>query len=133
MKQSSYSIGAAQGKLRAIAGDHFITLPIKVKKSDVSTVLDLNEVLKAGTLLTVDGKAVTTVTGTPATTNAYGVVYEDVSFKDSQSPDATAGNATEVVSLFVHGVLYEAEVKFSDSIVNGKAAEKAALNQILFV
>lgn len=133
MKQSSYSIGAAQGRLRAIAGDHFITLPIKVKKSDVATVLDSNDVLKAGTLLTVDGKSVTTVTGTPATTDAYGVVYEDVSFKDSQSPDATPGNATEVVSLFVHGALYEAEVKFSDSIVNGKAAEKAVLNQILFV
>jgi hypothetical protein len=134
MKQSSYSIGVAQGKLRAIAGDHFITLPIKVKKSDVSTLLDSEEVLKAGTLLTADGKAVTTATGTPATTNAYGVVYEDVSFKNSQSKDATPGNATEVASLFVHGVLYESEVKFSpDTIVGGKVAEKAALKQILFV
>jgi hypothetical protein len=134
MKQSSYSIGAAQGKLRAIAGDHFITLPIKVKKSDVLAALDSNEILKAGTLLTVEGKTVTTVTGTPTTTNAYGVVYEDVSFKNSQSPDATPGNATEVVSVFVHGVLYESEVKFSaDTIVGGKSAEKAALKQILFV
>lgn len=133
MRQSSYSIGAAQGKLRAIAGDHFIALPIKVKKSSVSTLLDAEEVLKAGILLTKDGKAITTTTGTPATTNAYGVVYEDVSFKGSMSPDATPGNATEVVSVFVHGVLYESEVIFSDSIVNGKDAEKAALKQILFV
>lgn len=140
MKQSSYSIAAAQGKLRAIAGDHFIALPIKVKKSDVSTVLDENEVLKAGTLLTVDGKAVTTIgattgeTPTSASTDVYGVVYEDVIFKNSMSPDATPGNATEVVSLFVHGVLYESEVKFSaDTVVDGAKVEKAALKQILFV
>lgn len=134
MKQSSYSISAAQGRLRAIAGDHFITLPIKVKKSDVSTLLDENEVLKAGTLLTADGKKITTTTGTPATTNAYGIVYEDVSFKGSMSPDVIPGNATEVVSVFLHGVVYESEVKFTaDTVVNGKAAEKLALKQILFV
>lgn len=134
MRQSSYSIGCAQNRLRAIAGDHFIAVPIKVKKSDIATLLDTNEVLKAGTLLTKDGKPVTTTGGTPATTNAYGVVYEDVSFKDSMSPDATPGNATEVVSLFVHGVLYESEVKFSaDTVTGGRDAEKAALKQILFV
>lgn len=134
MRQSSYEIAAAQNKLRAIAGDHFIALPIKVKKSDVVESLDANEVLKAGTLITKDGKTITTVTGTPATTNAYGVVYEDVSFKDSLSPDATAGNATEVVSVFVHGALYESEIKFTAStVVNGKAAEVAALKQIILV
>lgn len=134
MKQSSYSIGCAQGKLRAIAGDHFITLPIKVKKSDVASLLDASEVLKAGTLLTEDGKAVTTTAGTPATTNSYGIVYEDVSFKGSMSGDGVPGNATEVVPLFVHGVVYESEVKFSvNTVVGGKDAEKAALKQILFV
>lgn len=133
MRQSSYSIGAAQGKLRAIAGDHFIALPVKVKKSDVIALLDANEVLKAGTLLTKDGKAVTTTAGTPVTTNAYGIVYVDVDFKNSMSPNATSGNATEVVSLFVHGAVYESEVKFSNSVTGGKTAEMAALKQILFI
>lgn len=134
MRQLDYTICCAKGKLRAIAGDHFIALPIKVKKLDVAALLDSNEVLKAGTLLTKDGKAVTTKTGTPAVTDAYGVVYEDVSFKGSMSQDGIAGNATEVVSLFVHGALYEEEVKFSDdTVTGGKDAEKAALKQIIFV
>ena len=134
MKQTSYTISAAQNKLRAIAGDHFITLPMKVKKSDVTASLDANEVLKAGTLITKDGKTITTTTGTPATTNAYGVVYEDVIFKDLVSLDGVPGNATAIVSVFVHGVLYESEVKFTaDTVVNGKAAEVVALKQILLV
>jgi hypothetical protein len=131
MKQVSYSIGA-QGRLRAIAGDHFITLPIKVKKSDVAALLDSNEVLKAGTLLTKDGKVVTTTKGA---SDAYGVVYEDVNFKGSMSVDGNPDNATAVVALFVHGVLYEADVNFTkDAVVDGgKDAEKAALKQTLFI
>ena len=89
MKQTSYTISAAQNKLRAIAGDHFIALPIKVKKSDVTASLDVNEVLKAGTLITKDGKTITTTTGTPATTNAYGVVYEDVNQNNIQDDNET--------------------------------------------
>lgn len=241
MRQSSYTIGASQNKLRLIAGDHFISLPLKVKKGDVASVLDENEVLKAGTLITKAGKAVTTVAGTElvaakivigeltvaattagadgnslkvevvqgsgvsvetsavassgkltitlgtdgssvaltpkadviaaltisgedaskfslsstgtttavaltaetslsggtdftlATTDAWGVVYQDVSFKGSMSPDADPNNATEVVPVFVHGVLYESEVEFSDdTVLGGKDVEKAALHQIIF-
>lgn len=137
MRQSSYTIGASQNKLRLIAGDHFISLPLKVVKANVLSVLDANEVLKAGTLITRDGKAVTTVAAvegvSATTTDAWGVVYQDVSFKGSMSPDATPNNATEVVSVFVHGVLYESEVTFSaDSVLGGKSAEKAALHQIIF-
>jgi len=131
MKQSSYSIGA-QGRLRAIAGDHFITLPVKVKKADVSALLDSNEVLKAGTLLTKDGKAVTT---TANASDVYGVIYEDVNFEGVISPDGNADNGTAVAAIFVHGVLYEADVKFTkeSTVAGGKEVERAALKQILFI
>ncbi len=137
MRQNSYTIGASQNKLRLIAGDHFISLPLKVKKGDVASVLDENEVLKAGILITKAGKAVTTVAAvegvSEATTDAWGVVYQDISFKGSMSPDADSNNATEVVPVFVHGVLYESEVAFSDdTVLGGKDAEKAALHQIIF-
>lgn len=128
MRQSSYTIGASQKKLRLIAGDHFISLPVKVRKGDVKALLDSNEVLLAGTLITKDGKAVTSTT---TTTDVWGVVYQDVSFKGSMSPTANADDATEVVPVFVHGVLFESEVSFNaDS--NIKAVEKAALKQIIF-
>lgn len=128
MRQSSYTIGAKQNKLRLIAGDHFISLPIKVRKGDVKTLLDSNEVLLAGTLLTKTGKA---VTSTNATTDAWGVAYQDVSFKDSMSPTASPDDATEVVPVFVHGALYESAVKFNaDATI--KAVEMAALKQIIF-
>lgn len=128
MRQSSYTIGASQKKLRLIAGDHFISLPVKVRKGDVKALLDTNEVLLAGTLITKDGKAVTSTT---TTTDVYGVVYQDVSFKGSMSPTANADDATEVVPVFVHGVLFESEVRFNaDAAI--KAVEKAALKQIIF-
>lgn len=128
MRQSSYTIGASQKKLRLIAGDHFISLPVKVRKGDVKTLLDSNEVLLAGTLVTKDGKA---VTSTSTTTDAWGVVYQDVSFKGSMSPTANADDATEVVPVFIHGVIYESVVKFNaDAAI--KAVEIAALKQIIF-
>lgn len=128
MRQDSYTIGAKQNKLRLIAGDHFISLPIKVKKGDVKSILDSNEVLLAGTLITKDGKAVTSTT---TSTDAWGIVYQDVSFKGSMSPTATADDATEVVPIFVHGALYESAVKFNtDEAI--KKVEMAALKQIIF-
>ena len=128
MRRSSYIIGAKQNKLRLIAGDHFISLPVKVRKGDVKALLDSNEVLVAGTLLTKDGKA---VTSTNTTTDAWGVVYQDISFKGSMSPTTNVDDATEVVPVFVHGALYESVVKFNaDATI--KAVEKAALKQIIF-
>lgn len=126
MRQSSYEILGEQKKLRLIAGDHFISLPMKVKKADVKTLLNSDEILEAGTLITKDGKAVTT---TASTTDVYGVVYQDINFKGSMSADSTPDNATEVVPVIVHGVLYESQVKFDET--NG-AVEKAALKQIIF-
>lgn len=126
MRQSSYEVYGGQKKLRLIAGDHFISLPINVKKADVKTLLNSDEVLEAGTLITKDGKKVTT---SASATDAYGVVYQDKSFKGSMSVDGVADNATEIVSVLVHGVLYESEIKFDET--NG-AIEKAALKQIIF-
>lgn len=128
MHQNSYEIIGAQKKLRLIAGDHFISLPVKVKKSDVLTLLNADEVLEAGTLLTSDAKPVTSST---TDTNAFGVVYQDISFKNSMSPTVNPGDATELVPVFVHGVLYESAVKFNtDPTI--KEVEKAALKQIIF-
>lgn len=128
MRQSSYTLGAKQNKLRLIAGDHFISLPLKIRKGDVTALLDTNEVLLAGTLITKEGKPVTSTT---STTDAWGVVYQDVSFKGSMSPTANANDATEVVPVFVHGALYESAVKFNaDDAV--KEIEKAALKLIIF-
>lgn len=126
MRQSSYEVYGGQKKLRLIAGDHFISLPINVKKADVLAKLNSDEVLEAGTLLTNEGKLVTT---TESKTDAYGVVYQDISFKGSMSADGVANNATEIVPVLVHGVLYESEVKLDST--NG-AVEKAALKQIIF-
>ncbi|WP_409068850.1 hypothetical protein ACFLKC_14040 [Clostridium caseinilyticum] len=128
MRQSSYTIGAKQNKLRLIAGDHFISLPLKVKKSDIKTLLDTSEVLSAGTLITKDGKK---VTSTLSETDAWGVVYQDISFKGSMSPTSDKDDATEVVPVFIHGALYESAVKFnSDEAI--KKVEMAALKQIIF-
>ncbi len=130
MRQSSYTIGAKQNKLRLIAGgDHFISLPLKVKKGDIKTLLDTSEVLSAGTLITKDGKK---VTSTLSETDAWGgVVYQDISFKGSMSPTSDKDDATEVVPVFIHGALYESAVKFnSDEAI--KKVEMAALKQIIF-
>lgn len=128
MRQSSYSIGAKQNKLRLIAGDHFISLPLKVRKGDVKDLLDGSEVLLAGTLITKNGKK---VTSTASATDVYGVVYQDISFKGSMSATENKDDATEVVPVFVHGALYESVVKFNaDEAI--KKIEKVALNQIIF-
>ena len=55
----------------------------------------------------------------------------DPCFKGSMSPTANVDDATEVVPVFVHGVLYESEVQFNADVAI-KAVEKAALKQIIF-
>lgn len=126
MHQSSYTIGAAKKKLRLIAGDHFITLPIKIKKADVKTHLNADEVLEAGTLITANGRVATT---TASSTDAYGILYQDLNFKNSASADGNPDNANEIASVMVHGAVYESEVELDP--VNS-AVEKKALNMIIF-
>ena len=126
MHQSSYTIGAAKKKLRRIAGDHFISIPIKIKKADVKASLNADEVLEAGTLITANGRVATT---TASSTDAYGILYQDVSFKGSMSADGVADNAYEVASIFLHGAVYESEVKLDTA---NAAVEKKALPLIIF-
>lgn len=126
MHQKSYTIGAAHKKLRLIAGDHFISLPIKIKKADVKASLNADEVLEAGTLITADGTVATT---TASSTDAYGILYQDLNFKNSVSADGVADNATEVASVMVHGAVYESAVKLDST---NAAVEKKALNMIIF-
>lgn len=126
MHQSSYKIGASHKKLRLIAGDHFIALPIKIKKADVKANLNSDEVLEAGTLITADGKIATT---TASATDAYGILYQDLNFKNSTSADGIADNACEMASVLVHGAVYESAVKLDGT---NSAVEKKALNMIIF-
>lgn len=131
MHQTSKTISHGQNKLRGIFGPNFTTLPVKVKKNDVKDVLT-NGVLKAGTLITEDGKKVTSTAASgdkAAATDAYGVVYQDVDFNNSMSADGVENNATEVVPVFVQGTVYESAVSFSTQ----KALEKAALKNIIFI
>ena len=126
MRQNSYEIGASKKKLRLIAGDHYIALPMKIKKADVKAKLNADEVLEAGTLITANGRVATT---TASSTDAYGILYQDVSFKGSMSADGTPDNAYEVASIFLHGAVYESEVKLDTA---NAAVEKKALPLIIF-
>jgi len=128
MRQSSYSIGTSQKDIRALAGEHYVNVNIKATKSDLTGAL-VNGILEAGNLITADGKVATTtgtVEGTPASTTAYGVLFVDVDFNNSKG--------TEILPVCIHGFLKESAVKFSaDTVVDGKKAEKAALNMIKFL
>ena len=126
MHQSSYTIAAGKKKLRLIAGGHYIALPMKIKKADVKAKLNADEVLEAGTLITANGRVATT---TASSTDAYGILYQDVSFKGSMSADGNPDNANEIASVMVHGAVYESSVKLD---VSNSAVEKKALNMIIF-
>lgn len=118
MRQSSYTIGAAQKDIRAIAGDHFITIPMKITKDTVNAKLE-GGVLEAGTLLTSKGETVTT-NGTSS--DAFGIVFTDVDFNDSKG--------TEVVPVLIHGVVDIKKIKL-DSVNHAKEIE--ALKNIIFL
>lgn len=124
MRQTSTTVYGSQEKLRLIAGDHFIALPMKIKKADVASLLNTDEVLKAGKLVTSGGKVVTT---TSTTSDAYGIIYQDVNFKNSMADDN--GDVYEVGAVLIHGVVYESAIGLD--AING-AVEKAALKQIIF-
>ena len=126
MHQNSYTIAAGKKKLRLIAGGHYIALPMKIKKADVKAKLNADEVLEAGTLITANGRVATT---TASSTDAYGILYQDVSFKGSMSADGVADNAYEVASIFLHGAVYESEVKLDET---NAEIEKKALPLIIF-
>lgn len=79
-----------------MSGELFQNVPIKVKKADIAASL-VNGVLKAGTLLSKDGKV---VDGTTVTNDkAFGVVYKDMDF--------TYSNGNETVSITIFGFINE--------------------------
>lgn len=115
MRRTEQTITLKVKKLKGIIGGNYTVLPFEVKKADVTADL-VDGVLKCGTLLSADGKIVTTAT------EAYGIVYTDVDFNDE------LGNS-KIVSLFVQGTVNE------DSVIFGSLAAadvKAALNKIVF-
>lgn len=118
MRQSSYKIEAAQKNILAIAGDHFITIPMKITKSTVNAKL-VSGILEAGTLLTAKGETVTT-NGTSS--NAFGIVFTDVDFNDSKG--------TEVVPVLIHGVVDTKKIKLDDT---NHAKEIEVLKNIIFL
>jgi len=120
MKQSSYQIGVAQKDIRALAGDHYVNVPIKVTKTNVTASL-VSGVLEAGTLITAGGK---TVTSNSSTTDVYGIVFADVDFNNSKG--------TEVVPVMIHGFVNTAKIKLN-STTEVAAVEKAKLNMIAFL
>lgn len=134
MRQSSYSIGAAQKDIRALAGDHYVNINLKVKKTNVTSSL-VNGVLEAGTLISKDGKTVVTTAGQSGaanTTTAYGIVYADVDFNNSYSTDGVADNATEVVPVMIHGFVKESLIKLNSTTALA-TTEKEALSMIAFL
>ncbi|MDH2337296.1 hypothetical protein [Clostridium perfringens] len=118
MRQSSYTIGAAQKNILAIAGDHFITIPMKVTKTNVTDKL-VNGVLEAGTLLNNKGSKVSTSVGS---SDAWGIVFTDVDFNDSKG--------TEVVPVLIHGVVDTKKIKLDDT---NHAKEIEVLKNIIFL
>lgn len=126
MRQSSYSIGAAQKDIRALAGDHFININLKVTKTNVTSSL-VNGILEAGTLISKDGKTVVTAAGQSGaanTTTAYGIVYADVDFNNSKG--------TEIVPVMIHGFVKESLIKLNSTTALA-TTEKEALSMIAFL
>lgn len=120
MRQSSSTIGTKQKDIRQLAGDHYVNVNIRVKKTDVSAAL-VDGVLLAGTRVSKTGlKAVTT----GDTSTAYGVVFADVDFNNS--------TGTEILPVCIHGFLNKAMIKeYSGADVD--TAEEKALNMIKFL
>ncbi|BCZ46946.1 hypothetical protein psyc5s11_30130 [Clostridium gelidum] len=125
MKQTSKTIYGEQSNIMLDTSE-YDTLPLKIKKLDVKDLLDVNEVLKAGILLTKDGKKVTT---TSTTTDAHCILKNDLDFKGSMSPDSNPDNACEVGSVLIRGNVIESAIKLN---VTNKEIEKVALKHIYF-
>lgn len=116
MRQSNYSVGLKQKNLRAIAGDHYVNVNIKVTKSAVTAKL-VNGILPAGTVMTATG----IVAGED---NAYGVLFADLDFNNSKG--------TEIASVLIHGFLNKEKVTEYAGIAP-TAAQITLLNMIKFL
>ncbi len=120
MKQSSYTIGVTQKDIRALAGDHYVNVNVKATKTNLTASL-VNGVLEAGTLVTKDGK---TVTSTASTSDVYGIVFANVDFNNSKG--------TEVVPVMIHGFANTSKIKLN-ATAEIAAIEKSKLSMIAFL
>ncbi|MBN1058523.1 hypothetical protein [Clostridium botulinum] len=133
MRQTSKTIYGEQKNIMLDTADYDST-PLKIKKADVKDLLNSDEVLEAGTLLTKDGKKVTNVasnseSGTAASTNAHFILKNDLDFKGSMSPDSNPDNACEVGSALIRGNVIESTIKFDEGF---KDIQETALKHIYF-
>lgn len=103
--------------LLAVAGELFQNIPVKISKSDVTSILE-DGVLKAGTPISADGKFVDGTTVTADKT--FGLVYRDINF--------TYSNGNESVPLTVFG--FVKSTGLPTSVTNDV---KTSLKMILFV
>lgn len=117
MRQSSKTISIGKKDIRDIAGEHYINLNFKVKKTDVQSKL-VDGVLPAGTLVNSTG-----IPANDATT--YGVLFNEIDFNDSKG--------TEILPILVHGFLNKTRLKEYTNEEITVEAEKAVAGRILFI
>ncbi|ASN68281.1 hypothetical protein 10S11_19 [uncultured Caudovirales phage] len=99
------------------AGELFQNMSVKVNKSDVPEV-DGKRILKAGTVISKDGKI---VDGTKVTNDkACGLVYRDIDF--------TYSNGTETIPVTIFGFIKESALPKAVS-----EESKAVMKMIMFM
>lgn len=82
-----------------VAGELFQTIPIKVLKTDISSTL-VNGIYKSGTIVDKLGKPAA-ITGTEPNkvSNAFGILYRDINFTNS--------NGKETIPILIFGFVDE--------------------------
>lgn len=86
--------------------DHFTNVPVKVNLTNVTAGEDGKKILKAGTILSKDGKI---VDGTTITDDkAFGLVYREVDFTN-------AVGTTHTVPVTIHGFINGSKLPKSPS------------------
>ena len=117
MKETSKSYMGENKTILALAGELFQNINMKVAKADINLSL-VDGILKAGTILSKDGKV---VDGTTITDDkAYGLVYSDINFTDS--------NGKETVPVTIFGFIKESTLPKAPS-----TAAKSAMKMLLFM
>ncbi|SKC70453.1 hypothetical protein [Maledivibacter halophilus] len=110
--ERSTTIFGKEKTILELAEELFQNTTVKVKASDVP-IENGKRILKAGTILSKEGKKVND-------SSAYGVVYRDVNL--------TYSNVTETVLVTIFGFVKEAALPVAPS-----AEAKAAMKMIMFV
>jgi hypothetical protein len=117
MKETSKSYMGENKTILALAGELFQNINVKVNKADINSSL-IDGILKAGTILSKDGKVVDGVTITDD--KAYGLVYSDINFTDS--------NGKETVPVTIFGFIKESTLPKAPS-----TAAKSAMKMLFFM